>query len=174
VDEGAITEIPGGGRTLHSAVYVPQQAIVYIIGGFAKRNPYKEVLNRVDVFREGARGFHLNAEGQPDEFLYLGTGRAAFTATLLEANTIFVSGGVDDAMNVSNGTELIMEDVECPEGGACHFSIHVYPDRTPTMDPPRAGHLAAFDSTRRLFMVGGFSQGQPVTAAASSVTYNPN
>ena len=40
------------------------------------------------------------------------------------------------------------------------------------MSAARYGHLSLFDSTHRVFLAGGLSQG--TQAAASSVYYNPD
>ena len=167
-DVVATTKLPGGGRTLLTSVHVPQQGIVYIIGGFTDTGHTKPS-NRVDVFREGLKGF---IDG---EVMFLNEARGAHTSTLIDFNTIFVAGGLGGGGSSLPSTELIIENLECDDlenQVGCKYVITSIGGLTPALSPARAGHLAVFDATRRVFVAGGFSQfSQPVKSAT---LYNPD
>jgi len=167
-DDTAVTTLPGGGRTMPTSIHVPQQGIVYVIGGFTDTSHAKSS-NRVDVFREGLRGFVEN------EVLFLDTARGAHTSTLIDYNTILVAGGLGAGGNAITSTELIIENLICDDmekQEGCKYVITAASGWTPSLSPARAGHVAVFDDTRRVFIAGGFSQpSQPVTGAT---LYNPD
>lgn len=167
-DDTATTKLPGGGRTMLTAVHVAQQGIIYVIGGFTDTG-HNQPSNRVDVFREGLRGF---VDG---EVLFLNAARGAHTAALIDFNTIFVAGGLGFGGNTLPSTELIIENLECDDLEnqiGCKYVITSVASWTPDLAPARAGHMSVFDSTRRVFVAGGFSQfSQPVKTAT---LYNPD
>lgn len=178
-DATAVVNLPGGGRTLLSAVHVPQQRITYVIGGFtdvALGNPS----NRVDIYRTDQRGFLLNDQGQPREVLLMKEARGAMTATLMDFNTILIAGGRGAGGTVLNTMELIVEDFVCKDyekQSDCVIRINLVHNKetakvVPLLDPARAAHLALFDATRRVFFAGGFSQ--PYTPIQDAVFYNPD
>ncbi len=173
-DDTATAALPGGGRTLLAAVFVPQQRIAYVIGGFADAalsNPS----SRVDIYRTDERGFRLNEQGQPKEVLRMKEARGAMTATLMDFNTVLIAGGRGAGGAVSNTMELIVENFVCEDyekQTGCVFSINLVSEATPLLDPPRAAHLALYDATRRLFLAGGYSQ--PYAPVQDVVFYNPD
>ncbi len=173
LDATAVANLPGGGRTLLSAVFVPQQRIAYVIGGFsdtALGNPS----NRVDIYVPNERGFWLNERGQP-KVLLLKEARGAMTATLMDFDTILIAGGRGTGGSILNTMELIVEEFVCKDPAkqtGCAVSISRVSGVTPLLDPPRAAHLAVFDATRRVFLAGGFSQ--PYAPVQDAVFYNPD
>ena len=164
-DDSSVTTLPVSGRSLHSATYVARQGIVYVAGGFggkALANP----IDRIDVYRVDARGFN------PDEYLVMAAPRGGASATLLDATTIFIAGGRGDS-GATSRTEVIVETVECQDASGtppCYRVPRLFSGRTPDMDSPRAGQAAVFDSTRRLFLVGGVTD---ANVAPDPVLYNP-
>lgn len=174
LDATAVANLPGGGRTLLSAVFVPQQRIAYVIGGFsdtALGNPS----SRVDIYRPDERGFRLNEQGQPKEVLQLTQARGAMTATLMDFDTILIAGGRGTGGSILNTMELIVEDFVCEDPvkqTGCVVRINHVSGATPLLDPARAAHLAVFDATRRVFLAGGFSQ--PYAPVQDAVFYNPD
>jgi hypothetical protein len=161
-------KMPGGGRTMHQAVYVAQQGIVYVFGGFAEKG-LKSPLNRIDIYREGAGGFYAG------EVLFLQTARGAMSATLMDMNTIFVAGGLGAGGTPLNTAEVVVETVQCDEGGGnCYYTPVVVgdPNALPILSTSRYGHTALFDATRRVLVVGGLSQ--PAQTAGAAVYYNPD
>ncbi len=174
LDNTAVVNLPGGGRTLLSAVHVPAQQITYVIGGFTDLT-LNSPSNRVDVYRTNERGFRLNEQGQPKEVLWLKEARGAMTATLMDFNTILIAGGRGGGGNGMNTMELIVENRVCTDPVrqlGCVDMINVVHGATPLLEPARAAHLALFDATRRVFFVGGFSQ--PYTPVQDAVFYNPD
>lgn len=173
-DTTAVANLPGGGRTLLSAVFVPQQRIVYVIGGFTDiglTNPSP----RIDIYRSDERGFRLNELGQPKEVLMMSEARGAMSATLIDYNTIVIAGGQGALGTILNSIELIVEDYVCTDYEkqiGCVFRINLVSGATPRLNPPRAAHTALFDATHRLFFLGGFSQ--PYTPVQDAVFYNPD
>ncbi len=161
--------LPGGGRTMHQAAYVPQQGIVYVIGGFGAKG-MTSPLDRVDIYREGSAGFNNG------EVLFLTNKRGAHSATVMDFNTIFIAGGTGEGGTALNSTEVVVETVQCdpPESNNCYYSPVVIGDSAslPVMSTARYGQLSVFDSTRRVFLAGGLSQA--TQAATTSVYYNPD
>ncbi|MBM4397802.1 MAG: hypothetical protein FJ087_19210 [Deltaproteobacteria bacterium] len=173
LDEGAAGGIPGGGRTLHSSVFVPLQRIVYVIGGFTQKG-LKAPTDRVDIFWEEHGAFNASLSltcdgGCPGE------ARGAATAVLMDGNAILIAGGYGANGQPLSTTEVVMETVQTdPVSGDQYYTPVVVADRTPSMIAARYGHLALFDATRRVFMVGGLaSPGTPVPQDVSAVYYNP-
>lgn len=155
--------LPGGPRTLHQTVFVPEQGIVYVFGGFAEKG-LRSPLNRIDIYREGEGGF---IDG---ELLLLETARGAMTATLMDMNTIFVVGGLGAGGTPLNSGEVVVETMECNPD--CYYMPKVYGASVlPVMPSARYGHSAVFDSTHRVFIVGGLVQS--AQACETTLYYNP-
>jgi hypothetical protein len=170
-DESATTTMPLGGRTGHSAVYVARQGIVYVVGGFLQKGQSGPI-DRIEVYRQGAKGFHKNDEGAFDEYLPMAGARGGTTATLLDPTTIFIAGGFSDSGPTSR-TEVIVETVECQDANGtppCYRVPRLFTGRTPDMDAPRAGQTAVLDSTRRLFLLGGVGD---TNVTPDPILYNP-
>ncbi|NOZ02727.1 MAG: hypothetical protein GXP54_12680 [Deltaproteobacteria bacterium] len=167
-DLAAATKLPGGGRTMLSAVHVPQQGIVYVIGGFTDTG-HTQPSSRVDVFREGIKGFN------DGEVMFLKTARGAHTSTLIDYNTIVIAGGLGTGGLPIPSTELIIENLECDDmvnQTGCKYVIDSVAGLTPDLSPARAGHMAVFDATRRVFLAGGFSQNS--MSVTTAPIYNPD
>lgn len=174
LDETAIAQIPGGGRTLLAAVFVPHQLITYVIGGFtdlALRTPS----DRVHIYRPDQRGFLLNREGLPMEVLVMGEARGAMSATLMDFNTILIAGGIGSGGSVTSTMDLIVQEYVCKDyekETGCEYRIKVAHGAAPNLAPGRAAHMALFDATRRVFFVGGFSE--PYVPIRDVTLYNPD
>ncbi len=159
------TALPATARTLHSAVYVPGQGIVWVIGGFEDKELTRPI-NRVEVFRVGALSF---TDG---EYLDLAEARGGVSATLIETatNTVFIAGG-KGAGGPLTRTEMIVETKVCQEGGgACVRQPSIVSDKTPEMDSARVGQAAILDPTSRLLLLGGVSADN---AIPDPIFYNP-
>lgn len=165
-DDASVTELPLTGRHLHQAVYVARQDIVYVVGGFAGKGS-TDPLDRVEVYRVGARGFNSG------EYLLMAGARGGMSATLLDKSTIFIAGGRGEG-GPTPRTEVIVETVDCRDSGdgsqSCFRVPKLFSDRTPDLDAARAGHAAVLDNTRRLFLLGGVSD---ANVTPDPVLYNP-
>ena len=172
VVDSSDVRLPGGGRTLLAAAYVPKQQIVYVIGGFndaAHQNPS----GLVNPYRTTIGNFLLDQQGNPIEGFTLDQPRGAMTATLMEHDTVLIAGGIGANGAVLSTMELIVEDFVCdPDGQNCRINILRVVGATPPMPQPRAGHLALFDATSRVLFAGGFSS--PYTPVQDIVFYNPD
>lgn len=166
IDLAGVTELPGGARVRHQTVYVPQQGIAYVIGGFSDV-AQTTALDRIEIYREGERRFN------PGEVLFLGKARGDHTALLMDYNTIFIAGGRNGAEYLDSA-EVIIEEILCDENKNCYYSPSVKSDPSvvPVMPGRRSGHTAVFDATRRVMMVGGLSS--PGTPVLSAIFYNPD
>ena len=161
--------LPGGGRTMHQAVFIAQQGIIYVIGGFGAKG-LASPLERVDIWREGNAGFSAG------EVLNLAAKRGAHSATMMDFNSIMVAGGIGAGGAALNDIEVIIEATVCepPDSGNCYYSPQVIAGSAnlPLMPGGRYGHLSVFDLTHRVFLAGGLSQA--AQAATSAIYYNPD
>lgn len=103
--------MPGGARTQHGAVYVPDQKIIYVIGGFTRQDR-GAATSRVDAFDTGLVRFRGDAAG-----LVLGTARGGLEATLLSDNRVLIAGGMGQepagtAMKPLRSLELVYDFVD--------------------------------------------------------------
>jgi hypothetical protein len=80
--------MPGGPRTQHGAVYVPDQNIIYIIGGFTQRDR-SAATARIDAFDTNNVRFRSDTAG-----LVMGTARGGLDAALLSDNRVLIAGGM--------------------------------------------------------------------------------
>lgn len=162
-DVASVAKLPLTGRSLHSAIFVERQGIVYVAGGFEEKGPAKPI-KRIEVYRVGARGF------KSDEYLEMAAprGGASVTLTDVDHSAVFIAGG-RDADGVTPRTEVLVETIECPATG-CVRVPRVFSDQTPDMESPRAGQAAVLDATRRLFLVGGVDGNN---LAPDPILYNP-
>jgi hypothetical protein len=173
LDEAAVVDLPATARTLHNAVFVPQQHLIYVAGGFQEKG-LKSPTDRIDVYWEADANFKMVDRGFPnDQFLLLGSARGAAAATLMDQNTIFISGGLDANGAAMSSTEVVLQtSADC--GGTPCAVPNVLTDRTPALGTARFGHLSIFDATRKVLLVGGMAQrAVPVAVDASAVYYNP-
>jgi hypothetical protein len=82
--------LPGGARTQHAAVYVPERGYIYVAGGFTdvSRQGTLAAIDVFDVataaFKEGNAGFRMR------------TGRGGHGAVLLANNLVCMAGGIGD------------------------------------------------------------------------------
>ena len=174
LDTGSVAQIPGGGRTLHSAVFVPDQRIVYVIGGFLDMG-LKRPTDRIDIFWEekGMFDASLSLVVCPEGGTCSGQARGAATAVLMDGNAILIAGGIGESGQALASTEIVMETVQQGPDGPYYTPV-VVTDRTPSLPVPRFGHVALFDATRRVFMLGGLrDSSSPVPQPDSVVFYNP-
>ncbi len=165
-DDTAMPDLPVGGRTLHASVYVPTLGLIYVIGGFIEQDLVSPT-DRIEVYWTGQKAFQENTG------MALGSARGGLTATLMDASTILVAGGYS-ATGATVDTDVLVVNKECwQEGGQekCGRVPRVFHGRTPLLEMPRAGHTAVFDPTRRVFLVGGLSDGN---AVADPILYNPD
>lgn len=166
LDDGAMPDLPVSGRTMHQSVHVPSLGLIYVIGGFMEKD-LGSPTDRIEVYWVGQKSFH------GDTGMYLGTPRGGLTATLMDASTILVAGGYG-ATGPTVDTDVLVVNRECrQEAGQekCERVPRVFDGKTPTLETSRAGHVAVFDPTRRVFLVGGLSDGN---AAAGPILYNPD
>lgn len=166
IEDEAMT-IPGGGRTLNSSVWLKEQGIVYVIGGFsdiAKKSP----IDRIDIFREGIKSF-------TGEMLKLKVARGGHSAVIMEHNAILIAGGrgVNGALNTA---EIIIEFPECSDPdnpNTCYYKVDVVSDGIPQLISPRFAHKALFLDTKTVLLLGGFRQGPPYLSTDIAEIYNP-
>lgn len=166
LDEASVSQtfpLSTGGRTLHSAVHVSAHGLVYVIGGFSGKG-HQNPVKKVSFFWESDAKF----DGSE---LDLYEARGAFTATLIDNNMIFIAGGFGESTPLKT-TEVIGQQESCNENG-CYLQPVVIPNFTPPfIENPKAGHLAIFDSTRKILILGGISsQGKNDYAV---YLYNPD
>lgn len=82
--------MPGGARTQHAAVYVPDRNFIYVSGGFG--DPQRgTTVPGIDVFDIGQTRF---IEGQSG--FRMRSGRGGHAATLLADNLVFMAGGLGE------------------------------------------------------------------------------
>lgn len=103
--------MPGGARTQHSAVYVPDRNFIYIAGGFGDVSRQTTVPG-IDVFDiaqtrllEGQSGFRMRS------------GRGGHAAVLLSDNLVFMAGGLGEeppgtGMRPLGSLEVIYEFID--------------------------------------------------------------
>lgn len=103
--------MPGGARTQHTAVYVPDRNFVYIAGGFGDIGRQSTVPS-IDVFDianarllEGQSGFRMRS------------GRGGHAAVLLSDNLVFMAGGLGEeppgtGMRPLGSLEVIYEFID--------------------------------------------------------------
>jgi hypothetical protein len=163
--EAVTTALPVTARTLHAAVYVPGQDIVWVIGGFEDRQLSRPI-NRVEVFRAGSLSFTAG------EYLEMAEGRGGMSATLSETlnNSILIAGGRGTGGPLVR-TEMILEKKVCSGADVCIRQPFLASDRTPEMESPRVGHTASLDPTGRLLILGGVSDFNTIPAP---IFYNPD
>ncbi len=160
--------LPTGGRTLHSSVFVPSLGLVYVIGGF-QGGGLADPSNRVEIFWNGTRSF------QGETGMFLGVARGAASAVLMDNASILVAGGYG-ASGAVLATDVLVVNKECWQEGEppverCGRVPRVFADKTPGLDVARAGALGVFDSTRRVMLLGGLSDGGTVP---DPILYNPD
>jgi len=166
LDASSVTRLPGGGRTLHAAVYVPRHGIVYALGGFAGKGA-TDPWDNARAYRIGQKGFIEN------EALPLGVALGGMTATLLDASTILMTGGRGTTSDPSPRTLVIMETTYCWDDNGqqrCSLAPRALLDQTPDMEVGRVGHLAVLEGTGRVLLLGGVGSGG---IAPDPVLFNP-
>jgi len=163
-DESALTDLPVAGRSLHTAVYVPGQGLVYVAGGFTQKGATQPT-DRIDVYLAGAKAFN------PD-ILVMASARGGVTGTLLDRNTVFLAGGRGEG-GATTRTEVIVETVVCQGENntpPCYRVPQLFAGRTPDLEASRAGHAALFDGTHKVLLVGGVSE---ANVTPDPILYNP-
>lgn len=154
---------PGGGRVLHTAPYLKEQGIIYFIGGFINKEKTTPT-NRIDIYR--------TAEGKfSGEILWLNIKRGAHQSTIMEKNSILVTGGRSEG-GVHNTAEVIFEFLDCSK--TCQYVVDVASlGEIPTMRSKRMAHGAIFLPTKTVLIVGGFESESPLSLSEGAEIYNP-
>jgi hypothetical protein len=160
--------MPEGGRTHIASVYIRPHGYVYLVGGFQEKGA-KNPSSKVDVYAASKGQFKgaLQSLSMP---------RGACTATLMDNNMIFIAGGLG-SQGVLDGTALIMEQLVCQdpqkmEGCADQVTLKEGKDVIPKLLDSRAGHLAVYDATGKVLMLGGFTNDR--SGAPGALYYNPD
>ncbi len=171
--------MPGGARAQHGAVFVPEQNIIYLIGGFTS-NDRQGVTDRIDAFDTGVVRFRPDAAG-----LVLGTARGGLDAALLADNRILIAGGMGREpagaeLRPLKSLELIYDFVDVqtqlrqirisssynPGGGAL----------IPSMGAERVGHAVVALPSGQGVIIGGAAinpVGGGFQPRLEVITYNP-
>jgi hypothetical protein len=165
-DELSVVQMPQGGRTHIASVYIRPHGYVYLVGGFQEKGA-KNPSSRVDVY-SAAKGQFIGSLQSLTE------PRGAATATLLDNNIIFIGGGLG-SQGVLDGTAVIMEQLVCQDPQkmeGCAYQVTLKEGITPKLLDPRAGHLAVYDATGKVLMLGGFTNDR--SSATGALYYNPD
>jgi len=165
-DELSVVQMPQGGRTHIASVYIRPHGYVYLVGGFQEKGA-KNPSSRVDVYSAASGQFKgaLQSLTMP---------RGAATATLLDNNIIFIAGGLG-SQGVLDETALIMEQLVCQDPqkmDGCAYQVTLREGITPKLLDSRAGHLAVYDATGKVLMLGGFANDR--TGVRPALLYNPD
>jgi len=165
-DESAVVEMTEGGRTHIASVYIRPHGFVYLVGGFEEKGAQRPS-NKIDVYSAASGRFR--GALQP-----MSVPKGACTATLMDRNIIFIAGGLGVG-GVLDETALIMERFKCDDPQkmeGCYYEVTLMQNITPKLLEPRAGHLAVFDATGKVLILGGFANNRLSTLGA--VYYNPD
>jgi hypothetical protein len=165
-DELSVVQMPQGGRTHIASVYIRPHGYVYLVGGFQEKGA-KNPSSRVDVY-SAAKGLFIGSLQSLTE------PRGAATATLLDNNIIFIGGGLG-SQGVLDGTAVIMEQLVCQDPQkmeGCAYQVTLKEGIAPKLLDPRAGHLAVYDATGKVLMLGGFTNDR--TGVPGALYYNPD
>lgn len=82
--------LPGGARTQHTAVFVPERGYVYVAGGFTDVNRGATMAS-IDVFDVASASFKENNGG-----FRMRTARGGHQAVLLPGNLVCMAGGIGE------------------------------------------------------------------------------
>jgi len=171
--------MPGGARTQHAAVFVPDQNIIYLIGGFTNIGR-TGVTDRIDAFDSGLVRFRADAAG-----LVLQTARGGLSAALLNDNRVLIAGGIgrdtpNGALKPLRSIELIYDFVDV---ATQLREIRISSSYTtggggqiPTMNAERVGHSVVALPSGHGVVVGGAGinpQGGGFQPRLEVVAYNP-
>lgn len=82
--------LPGGARTQHAAVFVPERGYIYVAGGFTDVER-TSTLGAIDVFEVATTSFKENNGG-----FRMRTARGGHQAVLLPGNLVCMAGGIGE------------------------------------------------------------------------------
>ena len=161
--------MPGGPRTQHAAVWVPQRSFIYVAGGFTERDR-SVATAAIDVFGTLDTAFRDDNAG-----FALGTARGGHDAVLLPDNVVFMAGGLGAAPTVPLGTvEVIHEFVDAQTLTLRIAVASSAPGAVPFLPEDRVGAHAMALSNGMALLVGGATVGGTGFAMVSDLwLYNP-
>jgi hypothetical protein len=161
--------MPGGPRTQHAAVWVPERSFIYVTGGFTERDRSVATAS-IDVFGTSDTTFRDDNAG-----FALGTARGGHEAVLLPDNVVFMAGGLGAAPTVPLGTvEVIHEFVDAQTLTLRIAVASSAPGSVPFLPEDRIGARSIALPNGMALLVGGATEGGTGFAMVSDLwLYNP-
>lgn len=141
--------IPGSGRTLHTANYIAEQNLLYLVGGFSDRAKATPLTN-VDVYEVNCPlppGETLDYCWRDEVPFALAVARGGHETVNMPGNALLIQGGFSNATAADGGVAQV--EVIFQSGNQVQMS------RTPDLIWPRFGHRSLLLDTGMVLITGG-------------------